>query len=173
MPVPQRTWTLGQSSGSLHTALEGAEEMYGEAHPITGGILQALSEVCTVQGDVENGGRYRERAEANRRANLELEYMDVADTLTAHGTALMGHGLYEEAHAYLERALSIREDTLGEQDFDTSMSLLKLGILSQLRHLDNEARPYLERALVVRSALYGEGHAATELVRDNLRLLDS
>lgn len=172
MPIPQLASILGQAHGSLEVALEGAEEMYGEVHPITGGILQALSEVCTAQGDAENGGRYRERAEANRRANLELEDVDVADTLTAHGTALMGYGLYEEAHAYLERALSIQEDAFGEQDFDTSTSLLKLGILCQLRRLDNEARPYLERALAVRSALCGEDHAATELVRDNLRLLD-
>ncbi|MBA2617546.1 MAG: tetratricopeptide repeat protein [Rubrobacter sp.] len=101
-----------------------------------------------------------------------MEDADVASALNAHGTALTGQGLYEEAHAYLERALTLREDTLGEQDFDTSTSLLKLGILSQLRTHDDEAREYLERALAVRFALCGEYHAATELVRDNLRLLD-
>lgn len=172
MPIPQRASILGQARGSLEVALKGAEEMYGETHPIIGGILRTLSEVCPVQGDAQNGDRYRERAEANRGANLKLEDIDVADTLTAHGTTLINYGLYEEAHVYLERGLSIREDILGEQDFDTSTSLLKLGILCQLRHLDNEARPYLERALAVRSALCGEDHAATELVRENLSFLD-
>lgn len=172
LSTSQRAHVLAQANGALHGALNGAEHMYGEDYPMTGGILRVLAEVCNAQGDAENGRRYQERAEANRRANLELEDTDIASVLNAHGTALTGQGLYEEARAYLERSLSIRKDTLGEQDFDTSTSLLKLGILSQLRTHNDEAREYLERALAVRSVLCGEDHAATELIRDNLRLLD-
>lgn len=171
LAVERRAWILDQASGALHGALNGAQVMYGEDHPMTGGILRVLADICDAQGDVENGRRYLERAEANRRTSFELEDADVAGALNAHGTALTGQGLYDEARAYLERALALREKTLGEQDFDTSTSLLKLGILSQLRGHDNEARPYLKRALAIRSALCGEGHAATELARENLLLL--
>lgn len=68
-------------------------------------------------------------------------------------------------------ALRIREDTLRERGFDTSTSLLKLGVLLQLRERGPQARPHLERVLTVRSGVCGEDHLATELVRDNLRLL--
>lgn len=172
LSASQRDHNLDQANGSLHGALNGACVLYGEDHPATGGILQVLAKVCDTQGDTANGRRYREQAEANRRANFELEDADIGGTLTAHGTSLMGHGLYDGAHAYLERALALREDALGEQHFDTSTSLLILGVLSQLRSRDSEARGYLERVLAIRSHLCGEGHAATELVRDNLRLLD-
>lgn len=86
---------------------------------------------------------------------------------------MRSYGLYEEAQAYLEHALSIREEAAGEQDFDTSTSLLKLGLLFQLRGDDAEARSYLERALTVREEVCGEQHPATELVRENLGLLDT
>ncbi len=172
LPIPQRATILEQARGSLQVALDGAEEMYGEDHPITGGILQALAEVCAAQGDAESDGRYRERAEASRRANFDSEDANVASTLNLYGTILTRQGLYDEAQSYLERALDIRENTLGEEDFDTSTSLFKLGILLQLRGRDEEAREYLERALTVRSGLCGEGHAATEIVRENLRLLN-
>lgn len=157
----------------LHGALNGSEQMYGEENPMTGGILRALAEVCDAQGQTEDGRRYLERAEANRRVNFGAEDADAAGELNAHGTSLMGQGLYDEAHAYLERALDIREDTLGEQDFDTSTSLLKLGILHKLWGRDAQARPYLDRALTLRADVCGETHPATELVRENLSLLDS
>lgn len=118
-----------------------------------------------MRGATEDGRRYRERAEANRRVNFGAEDADAANALNTHSSRLIDQGLYDEANAYLERALSIREDTLGDQDFDTSTSLLKLGILLQLRGRDEMARPYLEHALA--------GHPATELVCGNLRLLKS
>ena len=92
--------------------------------------------------------------------------------LNRHGTSLIGHGLYDEAHAYLDHALRIRENTLGEWDFDTSTSLLKLGVLLQLQGRSAEARLYLERARDVRASICGETHPATELIRGNLILLD-
>ena len=132
LSASQRARILEQASGSLHGALNGSEQMYGEDHPLTGGILRVLAGVCDARGDTEDGRRYRERAEANRSRNFEAEDADAASALNAHGTSLTGQGLYDEAHAYLERALRIRKDALGDQNFDTSTSLLKLGILFQL-----------------------------------------
>ena len=172
LSISQRNHNLDQANGALHGALNGAQVLYGEDHPATGGILQVLARVCDAQGDTTNGREYREQSEANRRTNFELEDADPAHTLAAHGTSLIGHGLYDEAYAYLERALTLRENALGEQHFDTSTSLLILGALSQLRGHDNEARECLQRTLAIRSHLCGEDHAATELVRENLRLLD-
>lgn len=63
LTAPQRAHVLDQASGALRGALNGCEHMYGEDHPMIGGILRALAEVCDAQGDNENGGRYRERAE--------------------------------------------------------------------------------------------------------------
>ncbi len=171
LSASRRAWILEQASGSLRGALNGSEQMYGEDHPMTGGILRLLAGVCDAQGHTEDGRRYRERAEANRQKNFQAEDANAASTLNMRGTSLINQGLYDEANAYLERALNIRVDTLGEQHFDTSTSLFKLGILLQLRGCDEEARQYLDRALAVRSAVCGQDHAATELVRDNLRLL--
>lgn len=173
LSAPQRAQLLEGSSGWLRAALDGFEQMHGEGYPATGGILRALAGVCDAQGYTEDGRRYRERAEANRGANFEPEDGDAASVLNRYGTSLKGHGLYDEALAYLKRALSIREEVLGEQDFDTSTSLLKLGILLQLQGHDEEARRYLERAIDVRADVCGQLHPATELVRENLRLLDT
>ena len=171
LPAPERAQILEGASVYLHAALNGSEQMYGEGHPMTGGILRVLAGVCDAQGHTEDGRRYRERAEANRRGNVEAEDAD-AGALNTHGTSLIGQGLYDEAHTYLERALRIRKVALGDQDFDTSTSLLKLGILFQLWGRDGRARPYLERALSVREQICGESHPATKLVRENLGLLD-
>ncbi len=172
LSAARRARILEQASGALHGALNGSEQMYGEDHPMTGGILQILAGVCDAQGSTGNGRRYRERAEANRQKNFHAADVD-ASVLDSYGTSLMGRGLYEEAQAYLERALSICEDTLGERDLDTSTSLFKLGILLQLRGRNMLARPYLEHALTARSHVCRKDHPATEVVRDNLRLLES
>lgn len=173
LPASQRAQILEQASGALHGALNGSEQMYGEDHPMTGGILRVLAEVCQAQGHSEDGRRYRERAETNRRKNFQAGDEDAASTLNAQGTSLTNQGLYDEACAYMERILSIRKQTLGERNFDTSTSLFKLGVLLQLRGLDEEARQHLERALDARADTCGEMHPATELVRENLRLLGS
>jgi len=173
LPAQERAQYLEGANVYLRGALDGSEQIYGEEYPMTGGILQTLAEVCDAQGQTEDGRRYRERAEANRRVNFEAEGADAASALNAHGTSLTGQGLYDEAHAYLERTLSIREEALGEQDFDTSTSLFKLGVLLQLRGRYDQARRYLQRALTVRVDVCGEDHPATELVRENLDLLDT
>jgi tetratricopeptide (TPR) repeat protein len=172
LSASRRGWILAQASGSLHGALNGSEQMYGEDHPVTGGILRVLAGVYDAQGHSEDGRRFRARAEANRQGNIQGEDADAASTLNAHGTSLTGHGLYDEVHAYLERALRIRENTLGEGHFDTSTGLLKLGALHQLQGRDAEARLYLERARDIRANVRGETHPATELIRGNLSLLD-
>ena len=171
LSASQRAQFLEASSINLRGALDGSEQMYGEGHPMTGGILRTLAGVCDAQGHIEDGRRYRERAEANRRANFEAEDAD-ANSLNRYGTSLMGDGLYEEAQAYLECALRIRESTPGERQFDISTSLLKLGVLLQLQGRDREARPYLERARDIRASICGEDHPATELLRENITLLD-
>lgn len=171
--APERAQILEEANDCLHAALNGSEQMYGEDHPVTGAILRALAGVCDAQGATEDGRRYRERAEANRRANFEAEDADAVGALNAHGTSLIDYGLYDEAHAYLERVLGIRQQVLGERHFDTSTSLLKLGILLQLQGRDGEARAYLERALAVRAEVCGEDHPATDLLQENLSLLDA
>lgn len=173
LSASHRAWVFEQASGSLQGALNGSEQMYGEEYPMTGGILRVLAGVCDAQGHTEDGRRYRERAEANRHKNFQGANADSATALNSYGTSLTNQGLYEEAHAYLEQVLSIREDILCEQDFDTSTILLKLGILHQLWGRDAQARPYLDRALTLRADVCGETHPATELVRENLSLLDS
>ncbi len=170
--APQRTRALEVARDSLAQALNGSEQLYGEEDPLTGGILRALAGVRDAQGATEDSRRYQVRAETCRQQNFQAGEADAANRLNSHGTSLMNHGLYDEAHAYLERALAIRERVSEERPFDTSSSLLKLGILLQLRGRDEQARPYLERALAARASVCGETHPATELVRDNLRLLN-
>ena len=171
LSAPERAQLLEASSINLSGALDGSEQMYSEGHPMTGGILRTLAGVCDVQGRTEDGRRYQERAEANRRANFDAEDAD-ANALHQYGTSLMGDGLYEEAQAYLECALAIREGNPGERQFDISTSLLKLGVLLQLQGRDVEARPCLERARDIRASICGGDHPATELLRENIALLD-
>ena len=108
-----------------------------------------------------------------RRLNLRGKDAEAAVAINEAGGALVASGLYDEAQTYLERAWAIREGVLKERNFATSTSLLKLAILYQLRGRDSRARQYLERALASRSHVCGEDHPATEVVRDNLRLLES
>lgn len=171
LPVPQRAHFLQESVNCLSIALNGVEQMYGEKDPFTGGVLRALAGVCDAQGYTEDARSYRERADASRRANFEADKVS-ASALDRHGTSLMNHGLYDEAQAYLERALRLREDTPREQRFDISTNLLRLGVLFQLQGRDADARPYLERARDIRVELCGEDHPATELLRENIALLN-
>lgn len=157
----------------LQLALAASERGYGEDHPMTGGLNRALGSVCEAQAATEDARVHRERAEACRRLNLEGTDAEAATSVNEVGRALMDWGLYDEAQAYFERALAVREEIFGERNFDTSTSLFNLGILFQLRGRGARARPYLERALAVRSHICGEDHPASEIVRENLRLLEN
>lgn len=160
------------AGGSLETALDGSEHIYGAEHPVTGGLLRALGAVREAQGAAADARRLRERAEACRRLNLRGTDAEAAVAVDRAARSLADWGLWDEAEAYLERALAIREDVLGERDFDTSTSLLKLAVRFQLTGRGGQARPHLERALAVRADICGETHPATEIVRENLRLLE-
>jgi tetratricopeptide (TPR) repeat protein len=173
LSVKQRAQLREIAGGSLQAALTGSEHGYGEDHPMTGGLNQALGEVRGAQGAAEDARRHRERAEACRWLNLRGKDAEAAVAINEAGGALVASGLYDEAQAYLERALAIREGVLKERNFVTSTSLFKLGILFQLRGRNTGACQYLERALAARSHVCGEDHPATEVVRDNLRLLES
>lgn len=157
----------------LGAALMGSEQGYGQEHPMTGGLHGALGMVRDAQGATVDARRHRERAEECRRGNLRGADADAAVAIDGAARLLTSWGLYDEAQAYLERALTIREGVLGRGDFDTSTILLKLGILFQIRGRDEQARWHLEWALDIRADICGENHPATELVRENLRLLDS
>ncbi|MDP9475353.1 MAG: tetratricopeptide repeat protein [Actinomycetota bacterium] len=160
------------AGGSLETALDGSEQMYGEEHPMTGGLLRALGAVREAQGAAAEARGYLERAEACRRLNLRGTDAEAAVAIDRAAQLLVDWGLWDEAQAYLERALAIREDVLGDQNFDTSSSLLKLAVRFQLTGRDGQARQHLEWALVVRVNICGETHPATDMVRENLRLLE-
>ncbi len=160
------------AGGSLETALDGSEHIYGAEHPTTGGLLRALGAVREAQGAAVHARRLWERAEACRRLNLRGTDVDAAVAIGRAARSLMDWGLWDEAQAYLERALAIREDALGEWDFDTSTSLLKLAVLSQLSGRGGQARRHLQRALAVRANICGETHPATEIVRENMGFLE-
>jgi tetratricopeptide (TPR) repeat protein len=157
----------------LQLALVVSERGYGEDHPTTGGLNQALGSVRDAQQATEDARVHRERAEACRRINLGGTDAEAADAINEAGRSLMDWGLYDEAQAYLERTLEIRENVLGEWSFGASTSHFNLGILLQLRGRDEQARPYLQRSLAIRTNICGETHPATEMVRENLRILDS
>jgi len=173
LSVEQRAQLREIAGGSLQAALTGSEHGYGEDHLMTGGLNRALGEVRGAQGAAEDARRHREQADTCRRLNLRGKDAEAAVAINEAGGALVPSGLYDEAQAYLERALAIREGVLKERNFATSTSLFKLGILFQLRGRDSRARQYLERALAARSHVCGVDHPATEVVRDNLRLLES
>jgi tetratricopeptide (TPR) repeat protein len=169
----QRPQLREMAAGWLLAALVGSEHGYGEDHPITGGLNRAYGTVRDAQGADEEARHHRERAEACRRLNLRGQDSEAAIAINEAGGWLVNWGLYDEAQVYLGRALAIRESILGGRTFDTSTSLFKLGILFQLRGRDAWARDYLERAWAARSDVCGEDHPATEIVRDNLRLLET
>jgi tetratricopeptide (TPR) repeat protein len=158
------------AGGSLETALDGSEHIYGAEHPTTGGLLRALAAVREAQGAAADAHRLRGRAEACCRLNLRGTDAEAAVAVDRAARSLADWGLWDEAEAYLERALAIREDVLGERDFDTSTSLLKLAVRFQLTGRGGRARPHLERALAIRSDICGEMHPATEIVRESLRI---
>ena len=93
LPASLQARILEQANGALHGALNGSEQMYGEDHPMTGGILRVLAEVCEAQGYTEDGRRYRERAEANRQKNFQSEGVDAASVLNMQGRSLTNQGL--------------------------------------------------------------------------------
>lgn len=156
----------------LQTALTGSQDGYGEDHPITGGLNRTLGQVREAQGAHGDAQSHFEHAESCRESNLRDADAGAAATINRVGRSLIEWNLYDEAQAYLERALEIRADVLEEQSFVTSQSFFNLGALFQLRGWNEQAREMLQRALDIRSDVCGETHPATELARENLRLLD-
>jgi tetratricopeptide (TPR) repeat protein len=156
----------------LEIALAASERWYGEDHPKSGGLNLALGAVRDAQGAAEVARVHRERGEACRRSNLGGTDAEAAGAMNGAGRSLMVWGLYDEAQAYFERALEIRVDVLGERSFGASTSHFNLGILLQLRGRKEEASRHLKRSLAIRAAICGKTHPATEIVRENLRMLD-
>jgi tetratricopeptide (TPR) repeat protein len=157
----------------LQLALAASEGGYGEDHPITDGLNHALGVVREAQGATEDARVHWEKVETCRHINLKGTDEEAAEAINEAGRALMDWGLYDEAQVYWERTLEIRENLLGVCSFDASTSHFNLGIFMQLRGLNERSRLYLQRSLTIRANICGETHPATEMVRENLRILDS
>ena len=169
----KREETLRSARECLEEALTLSEGLYGEESPITGGILRALAGVAYVEDRQEDEVSYRERAEAIRQKALATVDLDTVDDLDKVAKALGERGLYEEALVYQERSLELRSQTLEERSFEAARSLFNMACLLQLQGRDAEARSYLEQALAACEEVPGECEPFTELVQENLTILDT
>jgi tetratricopeptide (TPR) repeat protein len=168
----QRAPLRERATDCLQAALTGSEGAYGEDHPLTGALHRALAEVRGAQGDHTEACRHRAKADPCRELNLRGADAEAATGISRSGRSLVEWGLNDEAEVYLRRALEIRREVLGGRSLVTSNSFFNLGILLRIRGEDARAREILQRALDVRTEVCGPTHPATELVRENLRLLD-
>jgi tetratricopeptide (TPR) repeat protein len=86
---------------------------------------------------------------------------------------LWAQGDLQEASCLYERALEIRRRTLGEEHPDTAATLNNLALPLQAQDEYDEAHSLYERALATYEKTLGEDHPYAEVVRQNLRNLDS
>lgn len=173
LSATKREEVLGSARECLEEALTLSEGLYGEEHPITGGILRVLDGVAYLEDRQEDEKSYRERAEAIREKALATADLDTVDELDKAAKALGERGLYEEAIVYQERSLELRSQTFEERSFEAARSLFNMACLLQLQGRDAEARSYLEQALTACEEVPGECEPFTELVRENLTILDT
>jgi tetratricopeptide (TPR) repeat protein len=170
----KREEILRSARECLKEALTLSEEgLYGEEHPITGGILRVLASVAYVEDRQEDAVTYRERAEAIREEALRTVDPDIVDKLDKGAEALVERGLCEEVIVYQARSLELRAQTSEERGFEAASSLFNMARLLRLLGRDAEACSYLEQALAACEGVPGECESFTGFVRENLTILDT
>lgn len=169
----ERAEALGATRGYLEEALTLSENLYRKDHPIIGGILQVLAAVACAENRREDERSCRERAEEIRERILATVQATTVDNLDKGANALGERGLYEEAVFYQQRSVQVRTETPGKRSLNVATSLFQLARLLQLQGRDEEAAPYLEQALAACEEVLGKGDHLTELVRENLTVLDT
>ena len=157
----------------LERAVRIFEAALGEAHPVTAGALDSLANVLSAQALYEEALPLYERSLYIRQQTFGQEHLDTAVSENNLANLLRSLGLVAEALPHQERALATFQSILGEDDPNTTTSLHHLAVLLQMQGRYNEARPYVARALAASERVFGREHQFTQMVRENLRILDS
>lgn len=164
----EREESIGSACACLQEALGLSENLHGEEHPLTGGIARVLAEVYEAEGRQEQATSHRQRADAARKQVFERVQAGNGTDVGQYTTALLEHGLHDEATAYEERALSLHVRAFGAESPQGTAALFHFGWLLRLQGRDAEACPYLERAVAIREKYLGRDDPVAELMRESL-----
>lgn len=157
----------------LERAVRIFEAALGDAHPATAGALDSLANVLSAQALYEEARPLYERSLHIRRQAFGQEHLDTAASENNLANLLRSLGLVAEAIPHQERALATFQSILGENHPNTATSLHHLAVLLQMQGRYNEARPHVAHALAASERVFGREHQFTQMVRENLRILDS
>lgn len=162
----------------LERAVEINEQELGE-HPATAGTLDNLGNVLSAQEAYQEARSVQELALTIRQRIVGEDHLDsaigmnnLAHLLQNWGFSLHDPSLLAEALPYQQRALAIFERDLGDKHPHTARLLYFTAVSLQMLGRLDEARPYVVRALSASENVFGRSAPFTEMVRENLNLLD-
>jgi tetratricopeptide (TPR) repeat protein len=163
---------LDGARARLEQAYAIRKQVFGEDHRDTATTINNLGVYLQAEGNSAEAQRYIERAISICEQVLGNGHPDVARSLNDLGVLLHAKGQLVEARTRLQRALGIREKVLREGHPDIAQSLTNLAgvIADQGNH--EEARLLYQRALAIYEEVLGEEHSTTQLVQQNLTILD-
>ncbi|MEM8996997.1 MAG: tetratricopeptide repeat protein, partial [Acidobacteriota bacterium] len=112
-------------------------------------------------GQREASVELHERALAIRRAVLDPDHPDLAETYNNYGVVLTDLGRYDEAVAMNLEALKIRREVYGVEHFSYASTVFNQGRIEDLRERFDAASAYYEEALGIFERVLGPEHIYT------------
>lgn len=161
--------------------LERAAEINDQAlgdHPDTARSLDSLGNVLAAQEAYERARSVHERALAiyeqalGEHPSTAISMNNLAQVLQRLGLSKRDPTYFEKALGYQQRAITIFEATSGDNHPHTATTLHATAMSLQALGRLQEARPYVARSLSACENVFPLGYPFTEMVRENLRLLN-
>ena len=167
---------LGDSAGArayYERALLIDEAALGLEHPNVAIRLNNLGSVLQDMGDLAAAREHFERALVIDEAAYGPDHPMVAIRLNNLGNVLRSQGGdLAAARAHIERALAINEVVYGLEHPAVAKDANNLGNVLRAQGDLAGARVHCERALAIAESTLGAAHPDTQIVRENLKLLD-
>lgn len=154
------------------TALDLAEERYGDDAPEIATDLNNLAELYRLLGRYDEAEPLYERALAIDEARSGSTNPDLAASLNNLALLYRAQGRDDEAERLYKRSLGLLEDAYGYSHPQVAMSLNNLAKLYEADGHPERARPLLERAARIAGDTLGPSHPSTQRIVRNLAALD-
>lgn len=162
----------------LERAVEINERELGD-HPDTVRAMDSLGNVLLAQESYQAARSVQLRALSICRRELGDDHLaaaismnNLAQTLQMLGIPTLNQALFAEALSYRQQALAVFEREFGENHPHTATTLHATAMSLQTLGRLQEARPYVVRSLSACENVFPAGYPFTEMVRENLRLLN-
>ncbi len=164
----------GQNLTARELLLRGAKNLGSELRDqpvVRAALMDTIGNVHRGLGLYDKAEQLLKEALKLRRAHLEKDHPDIANSLHHLGWLYHDRGDYARGESYYRQALNLRTRRLGPGDAATATSMLHLAWLLNQKGDNRQAEKLYRQGIAVRRKLFGDAHRDTAIAQVGLAAL--